>query len=59
MPHTPTLSTPPSRGNRAKQLSVTIDRDTLADIDRAAAAENITRSQWIRERLEWALEDEA
>jgi len=49
--------TSPWNGRRQKQLCVTLDPDTLAEIDRAAARERITRSEWVRLRLEWALEE--
>lgn len=45
------------RRSRPQQLSVAIDPDTLEQIDRAAKREDISRSEWIRQRLEWALED--
>lgn len=44
---------------RQKQLCVSLDKDTLAEIDRAADAAGQTRSQWVRERLEWALMEDA
>lgn len=46
------------RRNRPQQLSVAIDPDTLEQIDAAAKQARISRSEWIRQRLEWALEDE-
>lgn len=52
--HTP----PPSYGpNRQKQISVAMDRETIVAIDDAADAEGVTRSEWVRLRLEWALMD--
>ncbi len=50
---------PPRAVQRAKQLCVSMDRDTLREIDAAAHAENLTRSEWVRLRLEWALMDRA
>ncbi len=46
---------PPRAVQRAKQLCVSMDRDTLREIDQAAQSENLTRSEWVRLRLEWAL----
>jgi metal-responsive CopG/Arc/MetJ family transcriptional regulator len=36
---------------------VTLDPDTLREIDQAASKERLTRSEWVRQRLEWSLED--
>ena len=47
--------TSPWNTRRQKQLCVTLDPDTLREIDAAAKAENLTRSEWVRLRLEWAL----
>lgn len=57
--HERTLEASPShRGkNRRKQIGVSLDRDTMAEIDAAADRAGITRTEWIRERLEWALLD--
>lgn len=41
-----------------KQLCVSLDAETLAEIDTAAKAKGLTRSEWVRERLEWALLDD-
>jgi predicted DNA-binding protein len=38
-----------------KQLCVSLDPETMADIDAAAEALGQTRSEFVRERLEWAL----
>lgn len=46
---------PPRAVQRQKQLCVSMDRDTLREIDDAATAERLTRSEWVRQRLEWAL----
>jgi len=46
---------PPRSVQRQKQLCVSMDRDTLREIDDAATAERLTRSEWVRQRLEWAL----
>lgn len=48
--------TSPWNWKRNKQLCVTAPPEMLAAIDDAAKREKITRSQWVRERLEWALE---
>lgn len=49
--------TSPWNGRRQKQLCVTLDPDTLKEIDQAASKERVTRSEWVRQRLEWALLD--
>lgn len=49
--------TSPWNGRRQKQLCVTLDPDTLREIDQAASKERLTRSEWVRQRLEWSLED--
>ncbi len=51
----PRTDTSPWNARRQKQLCVTLDPDTLAEIDVSAKAEKITRSEWVRLRLEWAL----
>lgn len=45
----------PWSGRRTRQLCVTCDAETFAEIDDAARNAGQTRSEWIRERLEWAL----
>jgi hypothetical protein len=45
----------PRPAQRQKQLCVSMDRDTMREIDEAAKSTNLTRSEWVRERLEWAL----
>lgn len=47
--------TSPWNVRRQKQLCVTLDPDTLREIDTAAKADGLTRSEWVRLRLEWAL----
>lgn len=47
--------TSPWNARRQKQLCVTLDPDTLREIDAAAKADGVTRSEWVRLRLEWAL----
>lgn len=47
--------TSPWNGRRLKQLCVALDPETLKEIDQAAKAESLTRSEWVRLRLEWAL----
>ena len=49
--------TSPWNGRRQKQLCVTLDPETLAQIDAAAKKAKQTRSAWVRDQLEWALED--
>ena len=51
----PRTETSPWNGRRQKQLCVTLDPDTLREIDEAAKAEKLTRSEWVRQRIEWAL----
>lgn len=46
---------PPRPVQRQKQLCVSMDRDTMREVDEAARAEGVTRSEWVRLRLEWAL----
>lgn len=43
------------RSRWMKQLCVAMDQETLDEIDTAAKADGLTRSEWVRERLEWAL----
>lgn len=43
---------------RMRQMCVTMDRETMAEIDASAKAEGLTRSEWVRLRLEWALMDQ-
>ena len=50
--------TSPWNGRRQKQLCVTLDPETLREIDLAAGAVGLNRSEWVRERLEWSIEDE-
>ena len=47
--------TSPWNSRRLKQLCVALDPETLKEIDQAAKAEGLTRSEWVRLRLEWAL----
>jgi metal-responsive CopG/Arc/MetJ family transcriptional regulator len=49
----------PWNGRRQKQLCVTLDDQTLREIDKAAADEGLTRSQMVREFIEWGLENRA
>lgn len=49
--------TSPWNGRRCKQLCVTIEPETMAEIDTAARRLGLTRSEWVRERLTWALMD--
>jgi predicted DNA-binding protein len=51
----PRTETSPWNGRRVKQLCVTIDPETMAEINQAAERDGLTRSEWVRERLEWAL----
>ena len=47
---------PPRAVQRLKQLCVTLDRETTAEIDKVAKSEGLTRSQIVREFIEWGLE---
>lgn len=47
--------TSPWNARRLKQLCVALDPETLAEIDAAAKAARTNRSEWVRQRLEWAL----
>lgn len=47
------------RSRWMKQLCVSLDAETLSEIDKAAEAKGLNRSQWVRERIEWALMMEA
>lgn len=51
----PRTETSPWNHRRVKQLCVTLDPDTMAEINREAERHGLTRSEWVRERLEWAL----
>lgn len=51
--------TSPWNGRRQKQLCVTFDPDTLREIDEAAKAERVTRSEWVRRRIEWSLMEQS
>lgn len=51
--------THPDRATWMKQLCVCMDDDTRTQIDLAAKAAGLNRSEWVRLRLEWALEDES
>jgi len=48
---------PPRAVQRLKQLRVTLDRETTAEIDAVAKSEGLTRSQIVREFIEWGLEN--
>lgn len=48
---------PPRAVQRLKQLCVTLDRETTAEIDKVAKSEGLTRSQIVREFIEWGLEN--
>mgnify|MGYP003488867851 FL=1 len=48
---------PPRAVQRLKQLCVTLDRETTAEIDAVAKSEGLTRSQIVREFIEWGLEN--
>lgn len=48
---------PPRASQRLKQLCVTADRELVAEIDAVAKREKLTRSQIIREFIEWGLEN--
>jgi hypothetical protein len=48
----------PRRVSWLKQLCVACDEDTLHEIDIAAKLVGLTRSEWVRQRLEWALLDQ-
>lgn len=47
----------PRSVQRQKQLCVSIDRETTAQIDAVAKREKLTRSQIVREFIEWGLEN--
>lgn len=47
--------TSPWNARRLKQLCVALDPETLREIDAAAKAESVTRSEWVRLRIEWSL----
>lgn len=49
---------PPRSVQRMKQLCVALDPETMVEIDKAAKAAKLTRSEWVRERLTWALMDQ-
>lgn len=53
----PRTETSPWNGRRQKQLCVTLDPDTLRDVDAAAKAEKLTRSEIVRQFIEWGLEN--
>jgi predicted DNA-binding protein len=48
---------PPRAVQRLKQLCVTLDRETTAEIDKVAKSEGLTHSQIVREFIEWGLEN--
>ena len=48
---------PPRAVQRLKQLCVTLDRETTAEIDKVAKSEGLTRSQIVREFIERGLEN--
>ena len=48
---------PPRAVQRLKQLCVTLDRETTAEIDKVAKSEGLTRSQIVREFIDWGLEN--
>lgn len=48
-------ATSPWNGRRQKQLCVTLDPDTLAELDQAAKAQKTTRSEVVRDFIEWGL----
>lgn len=50
---------PPRAVQRLKQLCVTADRELVAEIDAVAKREKLTRSQIVREFIEWGLENRA
>ena len=47
----------PWNDRRQKQLCVTLDPETLAELDQAAKAMKTTRSEVVRDFIEWGLMD--
>lgn len=44
--------------NRLRQLCASMDEETLLAVDAAAQRQGVSRSEWVRERITWALMDE-
>ena len=49
--------TSPWNGRRLKQLCVALDPETLAELDKIAAAKNTNRSAIVRDFIEWGIEN--